>query len=74
MCVVELLHPRQMLISSLRIQYEQVDVQVVATKSSLPFFDWKALEEEHGGRLKVWTDAEEWQVSREVGGRLRLRR
>lgn len=43
-------------------QYEQVDVQVVATKSSLHFYDWRALEEEHGGRVKVWTDAEEWEV------------
>ncbi|ORY90698.1 flavo protein [Leucosporidium creatinivorum] len=49
------------------LKYEQVDVQVVATKSSLHFFDWKALEEEHGGRVKVWTDSEEWEGWSKIG-------
>jgi phosphopantothenoylcysteine decarboxylase len=44
-------------------QYKDVEVQVVATKSSLHFFDAAALEAEHNGRVKVWTDADEWAVS-----------
>lgn len=46
-------------------QYKDVEVQVVATKASLHFFDAVALEVEHHGRVKVWTDADEWAVSLE---------
>ncbi|GJN88086.1 hypothetical protein Rhopal_001042-T1 [Rhodotorula paludigena] len=42
------------------LQHEQVDVQVVATKSATHFFDRNALEQEYGGRVRVWTDADEW--------------
>jgi phosphopantothenoylcysteine decarboxylase len=35
---------------------------VVATKSSLHFYDWQALEKEHEGRVRVWTDQDEWEV------------
>lgn len=69
---IRALKPRREGSPGLVIQYEQVDVQVVATKSSLHFFDYKALEEEHNGRVKVWTDAEEWEVSNTGRRRLRL--
>ncbi|SGY66133.1 BQ5605_C004g02630 [Microbotryum silenes-dioicae] len=45
------------------LKYDRVEVQVVATASSLHFFDKAALEREHAGRVKVWTDVEEWKVS-----------
>lgn len=35
----------------------------MATEASLHFYDAAALELEHGGRVKVWTDKEEWKVS-----------
>lgn len=71
-CVLEL--PEQRSPALAVVQHEQVDVQLVATKASLHFFDWKALEEEHAGRVKVWTDAEEWKVSPAAGFALRLSR
>ncbi|GAA5954249.1 hypothetical protein JCM21900_005221 [Sporobolomyces salmonicolor] len=49
------------------LKYEQVDVQVVATKSALHFFDAQLIEAEHGGRVKVWTDAEEWAGWNRIG-------
>jgi hypothetical protein len=48
---------------TLATKFGNVDVQVVATKSALHFFDKEELEKEHGGRVKVWTDEEEWAVS-----------
>lgn len=35
---------------------------MVATKSATHFFDVDALEKEHAGKVKVWTDADEWAV------------
>ncbi|CEQ39794.1 SPOSA6832_01338 [Sporobolomyces salmonicolor] len=58
--VRELLKARPQLTALGNPRYEQVDVQVVATKSALHFFDAQLIEAEHGGRVKVWTDAEEW--------------
>ncbi|GAA5891868.1 hypothetical protein JCM5296_003255 [Sporobolomyces johnsonii] len=49
------------------LKYDQVDVQVVATKSALHFFDAQSIEAEHGGRVKVWTDAEEWAGWNRIG-------
>lgn len=43
-------------------QYKQVEVQVVATQSSLHFYDFQAIKDSHDGRVKVWTDTEEWKV------------
>lgn len=45
------------------LQHDKVDVQVVATASSLHFYDWQSIEKEHEGRVKVWRDEDEWQVS-----------
>ena len=39
-------------------------MQVVATGPSMHFYDKVELEKEHEGRVKVWTDAEEWEVRR----------
>jgi len=36
---------------------------VVASKSALHFFDKDEIEREHEGKVKVWTDEEEWAVS-----------
>ncbi|SCV72740.1 BQ2448_4277 [Microbotryum intermedium] len=55
------------LIVSQLVKYERVEVQVVATASSLHFFDKTALEQAHAGRVKVWTDAEEWKVGTFLG-------
>ncbi|GAA5876813.1 hypothetical protein JCM1840_002051 [Sporobolomyces johnsonii] len=49
------------------LKYEQVDVQVVATKSALHFFDAQSIEAESDGRVKVWTDAEEWAGWNRIG-------
>ncbi|GAA6008740.1 hypothetical protein JCM11491_003417 [Sporobolomyces phaffii] len=49
------------------LEFDKVRVQVVATKSSLHFFDKEELEREHGGRVKVWTDEEEWAGWSKVG-------
>ncbi|GAA5961600.1 hypothetical protein JCM3765_002643 [Sporobolomyces pararoseus] len=48
-------------------KFEKVQVQVVATKSSLHFFDREELEKEHGGEVKVWTDEEEWAGWSKIG-------
>ena len=37
---------------------------MVASKSALHFFDKHEIEREHEGKVKVWTDEEEWAVSR----------
>jgi len=55
---------RELAKSGFGSQFEKVQVQVVATKSSLHFFDKDELERDHGGEVKVWTDEEEWAVSR----------
>jgi hypothetical protein len=47
-------------------QYANVELQVVATKSSLAFFDKDKVEaagEAVGKVLKVWRDEDEWSVS-----------
>lgn len=44
------------------MQHDRVDVQVVATKGAIHFFDAHELEKEHGGKVKVWTDQDEWAV------------
>ncbi|GAA5998004.1 uncharacterized protein JCM10292_002256 [Rhodotorula paludigena] len=49
------------------LQHEQVDVQVVATKSATHFVDRNALELEYGRRVRVWTDADEWAGWNEIG-------
>ncbi|GAA5870827.1 hypothetical protein JCM16303_001597 [Sporobolomyces ruberrimus] len=49
------------------LEFGNVDVQVVATKSALHFFDKEELEKEHGGRVKVWTDEEEWAGWSRIG-------
>ncbi|GAA5924693.1 uncharacterized protein JCM15063_005709 [Sporobolomyces koalae] len=49
------------------LQFDKVEVQVVATKSALHFFDKQTLEDEHSGRVKVWTDAEEWAGWSKIG-------
>ncbi|KDE05851.1 hypothetical protein MVLG_03794 [Microbotryum lychnidis-dioicae p1A1 Lamole] len=49
------------------LKYDRVEVQVVATASSLHFFDKAALEREHAGRVKVWTDVEEWKAWTKMG-------
>ncbi|GAA5829175.1 hypothetical protein JCM11251_004150 [Rhodosporidiobolus azoricus] len=49
------------------LAHEKVDVQVVATKSATHFFDIEALETEYEGRVKVWTDADEWAGWKRIG-------
>ncbi|GAA6053640.1 hypothetical protein JCM3770_001675 [Rhodotorula araucariae] len=49
------------------LKHEQVDVQVVATKSATHFFDAAALEADNGGRVKVWTDRDEWAGWQKIG-------
>ncbi|GAA6042638.1 hypothetical protein JCM8097_008259 [Rhodosporidiobolus ruineniae] len=49
------------------IKHDKVDVQVVATKSAAHFFDVEALEKEHEGRVRVWTDADEWAGWNKIG-------
>lgn len=48
--------------SSVRAQHDRVDVQVVATKGASHFYDARELEAEHDGKVKVWTDEDEWAV------------
>lgn len=48
------------------LQYANVDVQVVASKSSTHFFSAEQIERESTGRVRVWTDADEWAVSSRV--------
>ncbi|GAA5868258.1 hypothetical protein JCM8547_002296 [Rhodosporidiobolus lusitaniae] len=49
------------------LKFEQVDVQVVATKSAAHFFDVQALEKEQEGRVRVWTDQDEWAGWTKIG-------
>ncbi|GAA5929003.1 hypothetical protein JCM3775_006709 [Rhodotorula graminis] len=49
------------------LEHDQVDVQVVATKGATHFFDAQELEAEHGGKVKVWTDQDEWAGWQKVG-------
>ena len=41
-------------------QYKNIAIQVVATKSSLAFFDWEGLQNFTG--VTVWQDEKEWHV------------
>lgn len=52
-----------LLLINLSLQFDQVEVQVVATQSSLHFYDAKSIQDESDGRVKVWVDADEWEVS-----------
>ncbi|KAM0749770.1 flavoprotein [Meredithblackwellia eburnea MCA 4105] len=49
------------------LKYDKVDVQVVATKSSLHFYDKEEVEKEHSGRVRVWTDQDEWDGFSKIG-------
>ncbi|GAA5913588.1 hypothetical protein JCM8208_003980 [Rhodotorula glutinis] len=49
------------------LKHDRVDVQVVATKGATHFFDPQELEAEHGGRVKVWTDQDEWAGWQKIG-------
>ncbi|GAA5916208.1 hypothetical protein JCM6882_001109 [Rhodosporidiobolus microsporus] len=49
------------------LAHDKVDVQVVATESATHFFDAAALEGEHEGRVRVWTDADEWAGWNKIG-------
>lgn len=40
------------------------EVQVAATNTSLTFFDPKLVEQVSKGKSKVWSDEQEWGVSR----------
>ena len=51
------------LILFFEFKFEKVQVQVVASKSALHFFEKEEIEREHEGKVKVWTDEEEWAVS-----------
>jgi hypothetical protein len=44
------------------------EVQVAATNTSLTFFDAKLVEQVSGGRSSVWSDEQEWGVSRQCRG------
>jgi hypothetical protein len=48
-------------------QYDQLKVQVIATKASLGFFDAVGLRERTG--VNVWQDEEEWTASPQPEGR-----
>ena len=50
----------------LYIQDERLDVQVVATKVSLTFYSKEQVAEKSSGAVRVWTDEDEWGVSRIV--------
>ena len=46
------------------MQYHNVDVQVVATKSSLAFYSHRDLQHEIQTKgVKIWQDEDEWKVS-----------
>ncbi|BGP18970.1 hypothetical protein JCM10213_002610 [Rhodosporidiobolus nylandii] len=49
------------------LRHDKVDVQVVATKSALHFFEAEALDKEYEGRVRVWTDADEWAGWQKIG-------
>ncbi|GAA5979717.1 hypothetical protein JCM10908_003018 [Rhodotorula pacifica] len=49
------------------LTYANVDVQVVATKSSTHFFSAEEIERESQGRVRVWTDADEWASWQKIG-------
>lgn len=42
----------------------RIDVQVVATKTSLTFYTPEEVLKASQGRVRVWTDDDEWGVSR----------
>jgi phosphopantothenoylcysteine decarboxylase len=44
------------------LQHKNVSIQVIATKSSLVFYDLKEVERASGGKVRVWTDEEDWKV------------
>jgi hypothetical protein len=47
---------------------QRFEVQVAATNTSLTFFDSKLVEEVSKGKSRVWSDEQEWGVSRVVSG------
>ncbi|GAA6006198.1 hypothetical protein JCM10207_000559 [Rhodosporidiobolus poonsookiae] len=49
------------------LAHDKVDVQVVATKHAAHFFDAQALEKDYDGRVRVWTDADEWAGWGKIG-------
>ncbi|KAL8279896.1 hypothetical protein RQP46_007746 [Phenoliferia psychrophenolica] len=49
------------------LKYDRVDVQVVATGPSMHFYDKDELEKEHGGKVRVWTDKDEWDGFTKIG-------
>ncbi|POY76063.1 hypothetical protein BMF94_0786 [Rhodotorula taiwanensis] len=49
------------------LSYTNVDVQVVASKSATHFFSAEAIEQQCKGRVRVWTDADEWASWRRIG-------
>ncbi|KAG0665424.1 hypothetical protein C6P46_006871 [Rhodotorula mucilaginosa] len=49
------------------LTYANVDVQVVASKSSTHFFSAEQIERESTGRVRVWTDADEWASWQKIG-------
>ncbi|GAA5826317.1 hypothetical protein JCM5353_003790 [Sporobolomyces roseus] len=49
------------------LQFDKVQVQVVASKSALHFFDKEEIEREQQGKVKVWTDEEEWTGWSRIG-------
>ncbi|KWU44634.1 flavo protein [Rhodotorula sp. JG-1b] len=53
------------------LTYANVDVQVVASKSSTHFFSAEEIEQESEGRVRVWTDADEWASWQKIGDPLR---
>ena len=44
-------------------QDDRIDVQVVATKSSLAFYTPEQVAKASQGRVRVWTDEDEWGAS-----------
>ncbi|EMS23623.1 hypothetical protein NBRC10512_000531 [Rhodotorula toruloides] len=49
------------------LKHDKVDVQVVATKSATHFFDATEIEKAYSGRVRVWTDADEWAGWNQIG-------
>jgi len=53
-------------------KFENVAVQVASTKSSLSFFSKELVEQDVGlpAQVRVWTDEDEWNVSKAGGKRV----
>ncbi|KAG9011505.1 hypothetical protein FRB90_007221 [Tulasnella sp. 427] len=52
------------------LQYQNVQIQVVATKASLVFYNRENIEKLSGGgnaHLRVWTDDDEWSSWKKIG-------